>query len=99
MKGLIDQVFAGSEPDSKFSLSFFSQEVLGNKKKGLDGIHKKLAILEQADRQRHFYIVDPDKTKAITVTKVYSNIKEGELRKTRIQEFSDSHQLQSDFGN
>lgn len=88
-----------SELGSKFSLSFSSHEVLGNKIMGLDGINKKLLILEQTDGQSHSYIIDLDEAKAITVKKIYSSIKAGELKKRRIEEFLKTIQLQFEFGN
>ena len=88
-----------SELGSKFSLSFSSHELLGNKIMGLDGINKKLLVLEQTDGQSHSYIIDLDEAKAITVKKIYSSIKAGELKKRRIEEFLKSIQLQFEFRN
>ena len=76
-----------SELGSKFSMSFSSHEVLGNKIMGLDGIKKKLLVLEQTDGQSHSYIIDLDEAKAISVKKIYRSIKAGELKKRRIEEF------------
>src|SRR5688500_18730888 len=88
-----------SELDSKFSLSFSSHEVVGNKIMGLDGINKKLLVLEQTDGQSHSYIIDLDEVKAISVKKIYSSIKAGELKKRGIEEFLQTIQLQFEFGN
>jgi len=88
-----------SELGSKFNMSFSSHEVLGNKIMGLDGINKKLLILEQTNDQSHSYIIDLDEAKAITVKKIYSSIKAGELKKRRIEEFLKTIQLQFEFGN
>ncbi len=88
-----------SELGSKFSLSFSSHEVLGNKIMGLDGINRKLLVLEQTDGQSHSYIVDLDEAKAISVKKIYSSIKAGELKKRRIEKFLKTIQLQFEFGN
>ena len=59
-----------SELGSKFSMSFSSHEVLRDKIMGLDGINKKLLVLEQNDGQSHFYIIDLVETKAISVKKI-----------------------------
>ena len=64
-----------SELGSKFNMSFSSHEVLGNKIMGLDGINKKLLILEQTNDRSHSYIIDLDEAKAITVKKIYSSIR------------------------
>ena len=88
-----------SELGSKFSLSFSSHEVLGNKIMGLDGINKKLLVLEQTDGQSHSYIIDLDEAKAISVKKIYSGINAGELKKRRIEEFLKTILLQFEFGN
>jgi len=88
-----------SELGSKFSMSFSSHEVLGNKIMGLDGINRKLLVLEQTDGQSHSCIIDLDQAKAITVKKIYRSIKAGELKKRRIEEFLKTIQLQFEFGN
>lgn len=88
-----------SELGSKFNMSFSSHEVLGNKIMGLDGINKKLLVLEQTDGQNHSYIIDLDEVKAMSVKKIYSSIKAGELKKNRIEEFLKIIQLQFEFGN
>lgn len=88
-----------SELGSKFSLSFSSHEVLGNRIMGLDGIKKKLLVLEQTDGQNHSYIIDLDEAKAISVKKIYRSIKAGELKKRGIEEFLQTIQLQFEFGN
>ena len=88
-----------SELGSKFSMSFSSHEVLGNKIMGLDGINKKLLVLEQTDGQSQSYIIDLDEAKAISVRKIYSSIKAGELKKRRIEAFLKTIQLQFEFGN
>ncbi|MEP7376838.1 MAG: hypothetical protein ABI675_25795 [Chitinophagaceae bacterium] len=88
-----------SELGSKFSMSFSSHEVLGDKIMGLDGINKKLLVLEQTGGQSRSYIIDLDETKAISVKKIYSSIKAGELKKRRIEAFLKTIQLQFEFGN
>ena len=88
-----------SELGSKFSMSFSSHEVLGNKIMGLDGIKKKIMVLEQTDGQCHSYIIDLDEVKTITVKRIYSSIKAGELKKRRMEEFLKTIQLQFDFEN
>lgn len=88
-----------SELGSKFSMSFSSHEVLGNKIMGLDGIKKKLLILEQTDGQCLSYIIDLDEAKAISVKKIYSSINAGELKKRKIEEFLETIQLHFEFGN
>ena len=88
-----------SELGSKFSLSFSSHEVVGNKIMGLDGINRKLLVLEQTNGQSRSYIIDLDEAKAITLKKIYSSIKAGDLKKRRIEEFLETIQLQFEFGN
>lgn len=88
-----------SELGSKFNMSFSSHQVLGNKIMGLDGISKKLLILEQIDNQARSYIIDLDEATAISVKKIYSSIKGGELKKRTIDEFLETILLQFEFGN
>ena len=88
-----------SELGSKFSLSFSSHEVVGNKIIGLDGINRKLLVLEEADGRSNSYIIDLDEVRAISVKKIYNGIKAGELKKRRIEEFLKTIHLQFEFKN
>ena len=56
-------------------------------------------VLEQTDGQCHSYIIDLDEVKTITVKRIYSSIKAGELKKRRMEEFLKTIQLQFDFEN
>ena len=88
-----------SQLGSKFSLSFSSHDVLGNLIMGLDGIRRKLLILESASGFREPFIIHLDEAKSITVKKIYCGIQAGALKSRRIDEFLKSIQLQFEFGN
>jgi hypothetical protein len=87
------------ELSSKFSMSFSSYEVLGNKIIGLDRINKKLLVLEEADGQSNSYIIDLNEVKVISVKKIYNGIKAGELKKRRVEEFLKTINLRFEFEN
>ena len=84
---------------SKYNMSFSGHDVLGNKIMGMDGIKKKLLILEETNDHSHSYLVDLDTVAAITVKKIYNSIKAGELKKRKIAEFLKTIQLQFEFSN
>lgn len=83
-----------SELGSKFNLAFSSQEVLGNKIIGLDGIKRKLLILEENNGKPDSFIIDLNKVSNISVKKSYKNINAGDLKKKGLQEFLKSIVLQ-----
>ena len=87
------------ELSSRFSMSFSSHEVIGNKIIGVDGINRKLLVLEEADGRSNSYIIDLDEVRAISVKKIYNGIKAGELKKRRIEEFLKTIHLQFEFKN
>src|SRR5689334_17409469 len=62
-----------------YNLSFSSQEVLGNVIIGLDGINRKLLILEINSVQTD-HVIDLHKVKHCTVKKYYGSIKPGGLK-------------------
>lgn len=87
------------ELSSKFNMPFSSYEVIGNKIISLDGINKKLLVLEEADGWSNSYTIDLNEVKVISVKKIYSDIKAGELRKRRIEEFLKTINLRFEFKN
>lgn len=64
-----------SECGSRHNLSFSSQELLQNRVLGLDGVHRKLVLLETDDRgMPHVRVIDLDEVAACYVTAQYGGI-------------------------
>jgi hypothetical protein len=83
-----------SELGSKFNLSFSSYLVLSNKIIALDGIKKRLLVLD-VNRDKHQpYIIELNKMETITVKKTYGSIRAGQLKKKGIDDFLESIDLQ-----
>lgn len=91
--------FRLSEYGSIHNLAFTSQETLGDKIIGLDGISKKLLVCEEKNGKSHVYIIDLDKVKSLSVKKVYNSIHAGELKRRKMDEFIRLILLQFDFMN
>jgi hypothetical protein len=88
-----------SEQGTKNDLSFSSQEMVGNKIIGLDGIKRKLLLLDETDGQTHLHTIDLGEIESCTIKKNYNGIYAGELKKRKIEEFINSIVLQFDFKN
>ncbi|MEP7257111.1 MAG: hypothetical protein ABI687_01960 [Flavitalea sp.] len=82
-----------SKLGSKLNMSFSSHEVLGEKIIGLDGIKRKLIVL-QTDQVN---IIRLDEVNSISVKKIYSSIKAEELKKREMHEFLNAIFLQFAF--
>lgn len=92
-----NRYFEISELGSKLDLSFSSHMSLGNKIIALDGIKKKLLVLDNSDPVNLNCIIDLNEVKAITVKKNYSSIKPGELQEKRFEEFLESICLRFEY--
>lgn len=88
-----------SELGSDYNLSFSSQLTLGDRIIGLDGIKKKLLIAEFKDKVCRSFLVKLDEIRAISIKKIYRNIKAGELTKKRLVDFLKAIYLQFDDDN
>jgi hypothetical protein len=88
-----------SELGSKFNLSFSSHLGLGNKIIALDGLKKKLLVVEIKNGSNHSYIIELDQVETISIKKTYSSIKPGELNKKGLRAFLKSIYLQFEYCN
>ena len=80
-----------------YNLSFSSQEILGNVIIGLDGIHRKILILEVSDAIMNNYVIDLTEVKHCTVKKYYGNIKPGGLKNNKMESFLEKICLHFEF--
>jgi hypothetical protein len=76
-----------SELGFKLDLSFSSQMSVGNKVIALDGIKKKLLVLDTSDETKQHFIIHLDRVKSIAVKKKYCSIKAGDLKRKEFEEF------------
>ncbi len=82
---------------SVFNLSFSSHEILNKKIFGVDGIKRKILVVEENNGSNSSYIIELDKVKSISMKTVYDSIKPDELRKRRLEEFLKTIHLQFEF--
>ena len=80
-----------------FNLTFSGHEMLNKKIFGLDGIKRKVLVLEENDGSNSSYIIELDKVKSISMKSVYDSIKPDELRKKRLEEFLKTIHLLFEF--
>jgi len=88
-----------SKLGSMFNLSFSSHELLDEKIFGVDGIKRKILVVEENNGSNSSYIIELDKVKSISMKTVYDSIKPDELRKRRLDEFLKTIHLQFEFND
>lgn len=76
-----------SELGSRYNLSFSSQLVLGNMIMALDGVKRRLLVVEIAKEENHPLIIDLNNVAAVTVRKNYGSIGQGELKSKGLEAF------------
>lgn len=83
MNKYLDQL---SRLGSKHDLSFSSQEILKNHVMGLDGINRKILVLNTGDNDPGSYaIIDLDDVTNCSVIKQYGSIPGGDLKKKALE--------------
>ena len=86
-----------SKLGSVFNLSFSSHEMLDEKIFGVDGIQRKVLVVEEKNGSNSSYIIELDKVKSISVKSVYASNMPDKLRTKRLQEFLKTMHLQFEF--
>ena len=86
-----------SQLGSEYGLSFASQEILKERIIGLDGVQRKLLVLEEKDGQQSHYIIDLEEVKSCMVKKMFSNIPAGDARQRNTDDHLQAIALQFDF--
>jgi len=84
---------------AQHGLSFTSQEALLNKAIGLDGLQRKLLIVEENNAQYDWNVIDLEKVENCLVKKVYDRIDAGGLKTKRVEEYLRTIVLQFNFNN
>jgi hypothetical protein len=83
-----------SELGSKLRLSFSSMMQLGKTLIGLDGLNRKLIVLEHRDGKDQHSIIDMNSVTGIVLKKTYRSIPAGQRSKRKVEEFLERVQLQ-----
>lgn len=88
-----------SELGSKLNLAFSSQMLLNNKIIALDGIQRKLLVMDYDNEVNQHFIIDLNEVRCVSIKKNYSSIKPGELKKRSVDEFLETVCLQFENDN
>jgi hypothetical protein len=76
-----------SKLGTNYNLSFSSQEILSNVIIGLDGVNRKVLILDHSGSVFNDYIINLNEVKHCTVKKYYGNIKPGGLKTNKMDSY------------
>jgi hypothetical protein len=77
--------------------SFSKHEILGNLSLSLDSIRRKLMISRIGNKFMEIFHIPLHATKLISIKKVYSNIRVGQLKFRKLDEFLETIYLQFEF--
>jgi hypothetical protein len=83
-----------SQMGSENNMSFTSQEILQDGIIGLDGLNKKLLILESSENDFNWTIINLEEVKACNVKKLYQATNRGTLKKRVMEEHLEKVVLQ-----
>jgi hypothetical protein len=85
----------GTEND----LSFSSQEVLKNCVLGLDGVQRKILVVQREYGFVGSFIIDLREVKNCTVKKIYGTINVGDLKKKKLEQYLEKIVLHFDLNS
>lgn len=80
-------------------LNFSSQEILKNCVLGLDGVQRKILVVQREDDSFGSFIIDLHEVKNCTVKKVYGTINVGDLKKGKLEQYLEKIVLHFDLNN
>jgi len=85
----------GTEND----LSFSSQEILRNCILGLDGLQRKIMVVQRVDGSFSSFIIDLREVKNCSVKKIYGTINVGDLKKAKLEQYLEKIVLHFDLND
>ncbi|MBD0351136.1 MAG: hypothetical protein ICV51_10045 [Flavisolibacter sp.] len=88
-----------SELGSEHDLSFTGQEVFRNHIIGVDGIKRKLLLLENDGTHNHWSVIDLAEVKSCRVKKIYGNMEAGDPSTKSTEMYLRAIVLEFDFEN
>ena len=86
-----------SELGSNYKLSFSSQTIQRESVIGLDGIHRKVLILNIIKSPVEHHLIDLDEVKSCTVKKTYGSINKGGLKDRKLEQYLEKVSLCFEF--
>src|SRR6476620_8111069 len=89
-----------SELGSKHQLTLSSQELLKKGVIGLDGVHRKIVVLQEIDETNfNMSVIDLADVKACSVKEHYGTIKSGELKARKLASYLEQVVLHLELNN
>lgn len=89
-----------SQMGSVYSLSFSSQEILSEHVIGLDGIRKKLLVINRGENNKHpHFMIDLDEVTSCSVKKEYGSINAGDLKHGELEQHLQTMSLHFELNN
>ena len=77
-----------SQTGSQHNLSFSGQEILKDVVIGLDGVHRKLLVMERLPGDAfNSFVIDLNEAKSCSVKKEYGTINGGDLKVQRLEQY------------
>ena len=93
----MNRMFGGlSELGSKYSLSFSGHTLLKKNLVGIDGLHRKLLVVNESDKGRED-LIDLHEVRSCSIKKLYGPIRVGDLKRRRLNEYLDKMLLCFEF--
>lgn len=81
------------------NLNFSSQEVLKNGILGLDGVQRKILVVQREDGFFGSFIINLHEVKNCTVKKIYGTINVGDLKKGKLEQYLEKIVLHFEMNN
>ena len=88
-----------SRVGSEYNLSFSSQEILKRCAFGLDGLHRKILIMKNAEDEFNTKIIDLDEVRACSIKRTFGSIRAGDLKNKNLEQYLQKIVLQFEFRN
>jgi hypothetical protein len=82
-----------------YNLSFTGQEILHDKVIGLDGLRKKVLVVEENEKKYDTKIIDLYEVNSCKVRKIYTGINSSNYKKDSVEDYLNSIALEFDFKN
>jgi hypothetical protein len=86
--------------ESKYNLGFSSQEILKNCVIGMDGLRRKILVINSDENTApSFVLIDLNEVKCCSVKKQYGTIQGGALKKKPLEQYLQSIELHFELAN
>jgi hypothetical protein len=82
-----------------YNLSFTGQDILHDKIIGLDGLRKKVLVVEENEKKYESKIIDLYEVNSCKVKKIYTDINSSNYKKDSVEDYLNSIALEFVFKN